>query len=317
MGLLAWVRFHQGRNDEALALATAVGEDARQRGERWGEAMMRVLSASISLWSGRTEDAVDSAEAAVALFEEIDDHIGELQARCGLGRALLMSGQVDAGILELQDALAHGAGHKSDDQQWMARVSMLMSAVQLGDVELGSSAIADSHGFGEADSVGFGDRVGALALHHLQRGEVEQAAAVLDDQDEPRGYVQCARALVFAVQGQLEAAECAADELAVVPHTYLDRAYAEIGRAIALAGADRTGDARAVLAATIAEVDGTGDRLAQAVVRLVDATVAEQGHRTDAATARSVAEARLRDLGIHAIGWRHLLQDALGLVSAS
>jgi len=316
-GLLAWVRFHQGRNDEALALASAVGEDARQRGERWGEAMMRVLTASVSLWSGRTDDAVESAEAAVALFEEIDDHIGELQARCGLGRALLMSGQVEAGILELQDALAHGQGPQSDDQRWMARLSMLMSAVQLGDVELGAAALSDSEGFGETDSVGFGDRLGALALHHLQLGEVEQAAAVLADEVEPRGYVQCARALVFAVQGQLEAAECAADELAFVSHTYLDRAYAEIGRAIALAGADRAADARAVLAATIAEVDDSGDRLAQAVVRLVDATVAEQAQRSDAATARSVAEARLRDLGIHATGWRHLLQDALGLVTTS
>jgi tetratricopeptide (TPR) repeat protein len=279
--------------------------------------MMRVLSASISLWSGRTDDAVGSAETAVALFEEIDDHIGELQARCGLGRALLMSGQVEAGIAELQDALARGSGPLSDDQQWMARVSMLMSAVQLGDVDLGAAALTDSHGFAEADSVGFGDRVGALALHHLQQGEVEEASAVLDDEVEPRGYVQCARALVLAVQGDLEATECAADELAVVPHTYLDRAYAEIGRAIALAAADRAGDARAVLATAIAEVDATGDRLAQAIVRLVDATVAEQAHRPDAATARSVAEARLQDLGIHATGWRHLLQDALGLVSAS
>ena len=316
-GLLAWVRFHQGRNDEALELATAVGEDARQRGERWGEAMMRVLSASISLWCGRTDDAVESARDAVALFEEIDDQIGELQARCGLGRALLMSGQVEAGITELQDALADGQGPHGEEQAWMARVSMLMSSVQLGDVELGASALADSQGFAEADSVGFGDRVGALAIHHLQRGELAEAAAVLQDDVEPRGYVQCARALLFAVQGDLDATQCAADELAVVPHTYLDRAYAEVGRAIALAGADRAGEARTVLAATIAELDDTGDRLAQAVVRLVDASVAEQGRRLDAATARSVAESRLQDLGVHAGGWRHLLQDALGLVATA
>ncbi len=316
-GLLAWVRFHQGRNDEALELATAVGDDARQRGERWGEAMMRVLSASISLWCGRTDDAVESAREAVALFEEIDDQIGELQARCGLGRALLMSGQVEAGIAELQDALADGQGPHGDEQAWMARVSMLMSSVQLGDVDLGAVALADSEGFGEQDSVGFGDRVGALAIHHLQQGQVDEAEVVLQDGIEPRGYVQCARALVFAVRRDVDAALCAADEIAVVPHTYLDRAYAEIGRAVALAGADRAGEARTVLAATIAELDDTGDRVAQAVVRLVDATVAEQAGRLDATTARAVAEARLSDLGISAGGWRHLLQDALGLVSAA
>jgi class 3 adenylate cyclase/tetratricopeptide (TPR) repeat protein len=316
-GLLAWVRFHQGHNDEALSLAATVGEDARQRGERWGEAMMRVLSASISLWSGRTDVAVEAARAAATLFEEIDDQIGGLQARCGLGRALLMSGQVDEGIGELQGALAESQGPHGDEQGWMARVSMLMSSVQLGDIELGDAALADSEGFGEADSVGFGDRVGALALHHLQRGAIADATAVLADHVEPRGYVQCARALVLAVHGDLDGAQCAADELAVVPHTYLDRAYAEIGRALALAGAGRSSDARSVLATTIAEVDSTSDRVAQAVVRLVDATVAEHAGRTDAATARRVAESRLRDLGIQALGWRHLLQDALGLVPAS
>ncbi len=102
----------------------------------------------------------------------------------------------------------------------------------------------------------------------------------------------------------------------MLPHTYLDRAYAEIARALALAGAGRTADARTVLAATIEELDDTGDRLAQAITRLVDASVAEQAGRTDAATAREVAEARLRELGIQATGWRHLLQDSLGLVAS-
>ena len=314
-GLLAWVRFHQGRNDEALALATAVGDDAHQRGERWGEAMMRVLSASISLWSGRTEDAVDSARQAVALFEEIDDQIGELQARCGLGRALLMAGHVESGLVELHSALADGVGPDGDEQGWMARVSMLMAAVQLGDVDLGEAALADSKGFADTDSVGFGDRIGALALHHLQQGDVAAANAVLEQHVEPRGYVQAARALVAAVGGDAETAQCLADELVTLPHTYLDRAYVEIARGIALAVSDRAGEARTVLAQAIADLDATGDRLAQAIVRLVDASVAEQAHRTDAATARGVAEARLRDLGVEANGWRHLLEDALGLLA--
>jgi class 3 adenylate cyclase/tetratricopeptide (TPR) repeat protein len=316
-GLLAWVRFHQGRNDEALALATAVGDDARQRGERWGEAMMRVLSGSISLWSGHTEDGVSSARQAVALFEEIDDQIGELQARCGLGRALLMAGHVEPGLAELRSALADGVGPDGDEQAWMARVSMLMAAVQLGDLDLGAAALADSEGFSDADSVGFGDRIGALALHHLQRGDVAEAAAVLEQEVEPRGYVQCARALVAAVGGDVDRALCLADELVTLPHTYLDRAYAEIARGLALAVADRTGEARTVLAGSIAELDATGDRLAQAIVRLVDASVAERAHRVDAATARGVAEARLRDLGIEADGWRQLLREALGLLATS
>jgi len=317
-GLLAWVRFHQGRNDEALALATAVGEDARERGERWGEAMMRVLSASISLWSGRTDDAVVSARQAVELFEEIDDHIGELQARCGLGRALLMAGEVERGIAELLDALAEDQDHPyGDEQAWMARISLLTSAVQLGDVDLGEQAIAGAQGLVDDDTVGIGDRIAALALHHLQRGDLTAAGRVMAHGTDDRGYLHSARALVAAAAGDLAAATAEAAAVDRHPHTYLDRAYGGFARAIALAAARRVDEARAVAAEVIGEVDATGDRLAQAVARLVDAHLAELGHRSDAATARAVAESRLADLGVGAQGWRHLLNDALGAVRAS
>ncbi|MFP5320902.1 MAG: adenylate/guanylate cyclase domain-containing protein [Acidimicrobiia bacterium] len=317
-GLLAWVRFHQGRNEEALALATAVGEDARERGERWGEAMMRVLSASISLWSGRTDDAVASARDAVSLFGEIDDHIGELQARCGLGRALLMSGDVAGGIAELEDALSDDHDHPfGDEQAWMARIALLTSAVQLGDVPLGASAISGTESLVDDDTVGISDRIAALALHHLQRGDHDAARRMIATVEDARGYLFSARALVAAVGGDAAGARAAADSVDEHPHTYLDRAYAGIARALAHAGDGCTDEARAVTADVIAELDRTGDRLAQAVARLVDAHLAELGQRTDATTARAVAESRLADLGVAADGWRHLLRDALGVVSAT
>lgn len=316
-GLLAWVRFHQGRNEEALELATAVGEDAHQRGERWGEAMMRVLSASISLWSGRTDDAVTSARQAVALFEEIDDHIGELQARTGLGRALLMAGEVEAGLAELHDTLGEEDHPYSEEQAWMARISMLTASVQLGDVDLGACALDGAASLVDDDTVGLGDRIAALALHHLQRGEPGDAASVLEHDDDARGYLQCARALVAAVRGDFAEALAAADQVTHHSHTYLDHAYGEIARGLALAGQGRAEEARAVLAGAIAEVDATGDRVAQAVVRLVDAHLAERCERTDAATARAVAESRLSDLGISADGWRELIRGGLGAVPAS
>ena len=317
-GLLAWVRFHQGRNDEALSLATEVGEDARARGERWGEAMMRVLSSSISLWSGRTDAAVESARDAVALFDEIDDRIGELQARCGLGRALLMAGEVERGVHELRETLAVEHDHPhGDEQSWMARIAMLTSSVQLGDVELGHCALSGAESMVEADTVGMGDRMAALALHHLQRGDHTTAARVLGTVTEPRGYLHSAQALVHAVAGETDAALATAEEVRRHPHTYLDRAYAGFAKALALAASERTDEARAAAAVVIAEVDETGDRLAQAVARLVDAHLAEVGARNDAATARAVAEGRLADLGITASGWRHLLRDALPVASAT
>jgi class 3 adenylate cyclase/tetratricopeptide (TPR) repeat protein len=317
-GLLAWVRFHQGRNEEALELATIVGEDARERGEHWGEAMMRVLSASISLWSGRTDDAVTSARQAVVLFEEIDDHIGELQARCSLGRALLMAGEVDAGVAELRDALAGDGAHPySDEQAWMARINMLTSSVQLGDIELGHQALEGAEGIVSDDTVGLGDRIAALGLHHLQRGDHATAQRVLVRRAEARGYLHSAQALISAASGDPEGAFAAADEVARHPHTYLDRAYAGFARALALACTGRLLEARGVAADVIAEVDATGDRLAQAVARLVDAHLAERAGDGDASSARTVAEAHLERLGIDADGWRHLLRDALGAVAAS
>ncbi|HEX4903296.1 MAG TPA: adenylate/guanylate cyclase domain-containing protein [Acidimicrobiales bacterium] len=316
-GLLAWVRFHQGRNEEALALATEVGEDARERGERWGEAMMCVLLSSISLWSGRTDDAVDAARHAVELFEQIDDHIGELQARCGLGRALLMSGDVAAGVAELEDATPREAEGEGDgvEQAWMARIATLASAVQLGDVDLGIRATAGAVGLGDGDTVGVGDRAAALALHHLQRGDLAAATQVLATA-EPGGYVASARALVAAVAGDLEATLAAVEDLRRRPHTYLDEAYAGFGQALALVRAGRTLEARSVSTGVIADVDATSDRLSQAIARLVDAHVAERGERDDAATVRAVAESRLADLGVAADGWRHLLRDAVGVPSS-
>lgn len=202
----------------------------------------------------------------------------------------------------------------------MARVSMLTAAVQLGDVALGRAALADDAVLTDLDTVGTGDRVAALALHQLQQGDHAAASEALDNDpgdSDGRGYVQCARALVAAVRGDVEAAIAAADAVPACAHTYLDQAYAEIARGLALASAGRFEEARAVLAAEMACVDTTGDRLVQAIMRLVDASVAERGQRNDAPSARAVAESRLRDLGIAAVGWRGLLHDALGLVSAS
>jgi len=317
-GLLAWVRFHQGRDDEALSLAEAVGDDAHELGERWGEAMMRVLTASISLWAGRTEEAVTSSRDALDLFEQIDDHMGTVQARCGLGRALLMAGEVDAGIAELRAALVGDHDHPyRDEHAWMARIAMLTSAVQLGDVELGACALEGSEGLVVDDTVGIDDRVAALALHHLQRGEHDAAREALDLGAGSRGYVASARALVAAVTGDTAVALDARRDVGRRPNTYLDRAFAGIARAVALGAIGRPEEARAEAADVIAEVDATGDRVAQAVARLVDAHLAEHCRRDDAATARAVAESRLVDLGIAADGWRHLLRDALGLVTAS
>lgn len=317
-GLLAWVRFHQGHDVEAEALARAVGADAHERGEVWGEAMMVVLTGAIALWSGRVDEAVRTLHQANALFGEIDDVFGSLQARCGLARALVMSGEVAAGLAELADARSSisdtDAAH---DRVWLARIATLSAAAQLGDVELGRTVTPGIDDVDRGDQVGVTDRLVALALHRLQTGDHAGAAAAMAEVDEERGYVVAGRALVTAVAGDPASAIDLADRVTDHANTYLDRAYAAIARAVAQARAGEVELARSVLAETTSLLDATDDRLAQAVVRLVDATLAERGGHADAVAARRVAEQRLTAIGTGAEGWRSLLTGALGAVRAA
>ena len=311
-GLLAWVRFHQGRDEEALELAAEVGDDARERGEVWGEAMMVVLSGAISLWSGRTDDAVETLARAGQLFEQIDDVFGAVQARCSHARALAMRGDVAGGLRELAALRDDHPDAVLDEALGFEGTTTLALAVQLGDVAMGE-AVTDRADVVKTDVVGGPDQMVAMAMHELQCGDVEAAQAAIGAVVEDRGYVSAGRALVAAASGTHETALRLADEIERVPHTYLDVTYGYMARAIARARMGSFDDARAALASAIDLVDGTADRLAQAIVRLTDAAVAEAAGRDDAADARRIAEQRLDVLGIAADGWRGLLADALGI----
>ena len=317
-GLLAWVRFHQGHNEEAEDLARTVGRDAHDRGEVWGEAMMVVLTGAIALWSGRVDEAVETLGRAVDLFGGIDDVFGVLQARCGLARARLMAGDIDGGLAELDEVRASTSGPTTPfDRVGFARITALTAAVQLGDLSLGYEIVDESAEARQGGMLGGADRLVALALFQLQSGDVGAAVETIDRVTEERGYVDAGRALVAAVAGDTAGAFAHADLVESHTHTYLDRAYAGIARAIACARSGAVDDARAALAETTSMLDVTDDRLAQAVVRLADAAIAESGRASDAASVRRIAEDRLAGLGVTAEGWRTLLSDALGVAAAS
>ncbi len=317
-GLLAWVRFHQGHNDEAGALARAVGRDAHDRGEVWGEAMMVVLTGAIALWSGRVDEAVETLRRAVDLFQGIDDAFGVLQARCGLARAQLMAGDIDGGLAELAEVRASTAGPSTPfDRVGFARITALTAAVQLGDLDLGREIVEESADVRRGDLLGGADRLVALALYLLQSGDHTSAAETIDLVTEERGYVDAGRALVAAVTGAAADAFAPADLVETHTHTYLDLAYAGIARALACARIGGVDDARGALADTTSMLDATDDRLAQAIVRLADAAIAESGRQRDAGAVRRIAEDRLAALGVTAEGWRTLLSDALGVAAAS
>ena len=312
-GLLAWVRFHQGENQEAAQLAQLVGDDARERGEVWGEAMMVVLTGSIALWSGRTRDAVDRLGRAVALFEDMDDHFGAVQARCTMARGMVMAGDVEAGLRTLSEARTADEEIGAENVVSFERITTLAVAVQLGDRELGAMVV-DRLGDAAADRLGTPDQLVALALHRLQCGDPAGAGLALSMVEEERGYVAAGRSLTAVARGDAQAALAHVAGITGVPHTYLDLAFGEIARALALVRMGDTATARSSLADAIAGVDGTEDRLAQALMRLADAEVAEATGSGDASSVRRVADRALLGLGIEARGWRVLLAGALSAV---
>ena len=93
MGLLAWVRFQQGRLDEAESMAAAVAREAGMRGERWAQGMMWVLLAALRLWRGHAEGSLALARQSRDIFRQLNDRWGELQALVPLNRALVAVGR--------------------------------------------------------------------------------------------------------------------------------------------------------------------------------------------------------------------------------
>ncbi len=58
-GLLAFVRYNQGRLEEAAAIAEHISIEGRETGNRWAVGMMNVLLANVALWSGRTRECAE------------------------------------------------------------------------------------------------------------------------------------------------------------------------------------------------------------------------------------------------------------------
>ena len=160
-GIEAWIAFQAHRIDEAEAIASRTLDDARSRRDPWAMPMMTMLMASIRLWQGRTEDAVDLAAEAKRGFVALDDPYGIGQASAALGRSLVMAGRLDAGFAELADPMSP-----------MVRATRFVVAAQLGE-----PGRADRSVFDDQDDLPFGgDLVVARGLVALHEGDVERAA---------------------------------------------------------------------------------------------------------------------------------------------
>jgi tetratricopeptide (TPR) repeat protein len=231
-GLLAYVTYFQRRFDEAETLASAVIGDAKRWGDAWALLMMQTLMANMRLWTGRIAEAEALAERALAGFRESDDRYGVMSALGPLTRAQVALGKnADAQRgAEESISLGHSFGELGLALQGAAAVAM-----HLGDAEqalvLAEQVLARHHAMGASDAEAVVVR--SLALSQLRR--VDEALAAIEDVDvEDFPFGQSARALVRALAGDHEGAQCDAEAVeGASGASYFDLALARLGGVIA------------------------------------------------------------------------------------
>jgi tetratricopeptide (TPR) repeat protein len=330
-GIMAWIRFQQGRVDDARALGERTLAQARTLADPWAVAVTQLLMASVQLWTGHTAEAVALATEVHATFDGLDDPWGRGQAAAVLGRALVMSGQVERGL----DLLARagtlsaptGAGDPGAPNGQMARMARAAAAVQIGQPDLADDVVPDLRALADQGSQEAAAVLGMLAL---QRGDVGLAAGYLlkDETTPPNANLAACRTLLAAVSGRGDVGALAEVTEAREGVTYLDRGLVAVARAVAAARQSRlvgTTDAATaeVVAdrarhdadAALAAADATGDALASAVFRLAAARLAAALGDPGAPTAAVAAEAALAELGMGAPGWRLVFDLALAPVT--
>lgn len=317
-GLLAYVRMHQGLFGEAEQLAEASLADSVGRKDRWGEGMMLVLLGSIELWRGNTLSAVRLGRQAVALFRDINDPFGLIQGESVLGRALIRSGQVEAGFAVLVDA--QGVLPEGDEGiGQLARATLATSQVSVGLPELALEQLGHTVAK-EIDPslIGQSEWVVALGLALLQAGRLDESREVLEYAANTMSDIGrdaaavAALALVVATDGDVERSdELLLSILAAPRTTYLDRLRTYIAHGLAKAAARDGEGAEGSFADARVLLDPTGDELALAVLALAQSMSAEHLGLPTASTLAAEAGERLSALGIEALGWRQAFGNIL------
>lgn len=304
MGLLAYVRFAQGRREEAETLATSILSGASSRGDRWASAMMHSLLGSLRLWSGQVADALEETAQASQSFRDLGDPWGLSISMATHGRALAMSGQVDRGFDAIASAIRpHQSGRPSD----IGLMSTLALAVQVGEPAR-ADAVGALHRPQPGGILTDAEGTATYALAQLQQGRVPPVPEA-----HGRAYGYAVGALVAAAAAQRgDALERAAAVEHCPEATYLDRALAHIAGALALVGQGREAEGEERVGEARDAVEGTDDRVGQAMVALAGAVVAEVAGTPSAVADRSAAEITVARLGLTAEGWSTAFALAAG-----
>lgn len=309
LGLLAWVRFNQGQLADAEQLASDVLRDGSEATNRWASGMMGVLLANVALWTGRPTVAIERAQEARRLFQEIGDRWGEVQSIAPVARALGCLGRLDEA--EALHAEVSTFTDQLGDTSLVAVPAVVAGALatHVGDAERAQQEYLIGIGtrLDDESLVTHETRVG-MSRAMLQRGDVEGALARLD---APRGDSDAllvasagAEAMVLAAAGRPDRAIALTDRANAVPvGSYLDHLEAWMARALACAQLDDETCAREACATALAIADGTESPLDQALARLAHAYVLETLGDPEGEAVRTEARSRLDALGLAATGW--------------
>jgi tetratricopeptide (TPR) repeat protein len=310
-GVRAWVRFTQGRLDEAEALAVEQLPETDATGNRWVGAILTLLLTNLALWRGESQRAVVHAEETLARFQAIADPWGVSQAQGSVVRALICLGRV-GDALDLLDAPTR------DNRGPLGRLLRAQVLAHLGSPEALPAALHVG-GLDEGSNRELGAAVHlVLGLALLQAGRVDEAVAEIEivrlDRGTPgAGFsvaVSAGLALAYVAAGRSQDARALADA-AVGAGTYLDQLQHGLAGAFAalqIGAADAPDRFDAVVAAS----DATESRLDQAVTRLARGQAWRALGRDDADAADDDARGRLATMGIDGSGWVRLFSVAAG-----
>jgi hypothetical protein len=287
--------------------------------------MMTIILGSVELWAGRTTSAVETLQRSVDVFRRLGDTVGRVQALAALGRALVMTGEVERGLDAVGEAVAIDPAAPTLDDGGLVALTSLLVRVQLGtpiaddaEVELGPALVTS----GGASEVGQSDLAIAVGIGMAQLGRIDDALALFDEVgriDDPSSSVSAAVALVAAAAGRPDLVSAATGRVrASESSTYLDRTLAAVSEALAAA---RTVDGspapwqpvREAFDVSRCEVAPTEDGLAAAIVALASATAARATRDPEAEVSAAAAEDAWQMLGVEPRGWRTLFAAATGV----
>ena len=313
-GLLAFVRYMQGRLDEAAELAEQIAVEGLETGNRWAVGMMDVLLADVALWRGRSEDALREGRTALQLFQDIGDRWGETQASAPVVRALAELGRRDeseACLARLREVVEYLPSPGMREVPNIVQGNVLL---QYGHAEAAREllTIPDQ----ALVELGSTDYAAAYGLTQLQLGYADAAIAVFESEYGAAEYDGVAMlmgsrlALAYAVARRPDDALRIVTELqARAGGTYHDRLIALWAEAAARF--QLTGDGRAAVEAAHAIAVATDAPLEHAIAAHARAHVLEAMGAPEASEVRADANRQLDALDISGVGWSTIFRLAL------